>query len=273
MRHLEQYEVYPQVERHVTSLPRSRVGDSFSPPPSFPLSTSLPRSIFTSPTPDPNETGLVTVGNFQERNLQIFLVIKLSGNIFSTNFSAGRFIFLPATIDLYVFNSGLRHNFTACNFPLFHQTCSHLEFVQSLKQDIGAAHSPSPTPPSLPPHTPHQLHPPPSKRPHVATPTQSTNSSSSTKTKRTPKGATKSSPASRRKKDQDSSAPKKPSNAFFWFCQEQRGSLEDQFRGEGVAGQHSLTKILAQKWGETPTDDRKVCTCNTCTFDAVLCSN
>ena len=92
VRHLEQYEVYPQVESHVTSssLPRLRVGDSFSPPPSFPLSTSLPRSMFASPTPDPNETGLVTVGYFQERNLQIILVIKLSGNIFSTNLS-GRF--------------------------------------------------------------------------------------------------------------------------------------------------------------------------------------
>ena len=135
------------------------------------------------------------------------------------------------------------------------------EFVQNLKQDIAAGPSPSPTPhpPPSSQQQQQQTQPPPSKRPRLSTPTPSTTTSSTTKSKRTPKGAAKSSPASRRKKDQDSGAPKKPSNAFFWFCQEQRGSLEEQFRGEGVAGQHSLTKILAQKWGETTTDDRKVC--------------
>ena len=35
--------------------------------------------------------------------------------------------------------------------------------------------------------------------------------------------------------------------------------MEERFRGEGVAGQHTLTKILAQKWGETSADDKKVC--------------
>ena len=77
--------------------------------------------------------------------------------------------------------------------------------------------------------------------------------------KKPSKGQAKSSPASRRRKgDVDANAPKKPSNAFFWFCQEHRGSFEDRFRGEGVAGQHSLTKILAQKWAETPTEDKQV---------------
>ena len=62
----------------------------------------------------------------------------------------------------------------------------------------------------------------------------------------------------RKKKDGHSNAPKKPSNAFFWFCQEHRGSLQDQFRGEGVAGQHDLTKILAKLWSEATPEDKKV---------------
>lgn len=57
--------------------------------------------------------------------------------------------------------------------------------------------------------------------------------------------------------DGNSNAPKKPSNAFFWFCQEHRGSLQDQFRGEGVAGQHDLTKILAKLWSEATAEDKK----------------
>lgn len=63
----------------------------------------------------------------------------------------------------------------------------------------------------------------------------------------------------KKKGDGHSNAPKKPSNAFFWFCQEHRGSLQDQFRGEGVAGQHDLTKILAKLWSEATAEDKKVC--------------
>ena len=77
--------------------------------------------------------------------------------------------------------------------------------------------------------------------------------------KKAPKGSKSSPASSRRRKDVDANAPKKPSNAFFWFCQAKRGSLEDQFRGEGMAGQHSLTKLLAQKWGETPSEEKQVC--------------
>ena len=77
--------------------------------------------------------------------------------------------------------------------------------------------------------------------------------------KKSSKSRTKNSPASRRRKgDGDLSVPKKPSNAFFWFCQEQRSNFEERFRGEGVAGQHSLTKILAQKWAETSAEEKKV---------------
>ena len=136
---------------------------------------------------------------------------------------------------------------------------SLLDFVQSLRQDIAATPSPTPHPPpslTAPNSHPHHLQPPPSKRPHTTTQPPATPSSAA-KTKKKQKA--KSSPSTRRKKEHDSGAPKKPSNAFFWFCQEQRRSLEEQFRGEGVAGQHSLTKILAQKWGETTNDDKKVC--------------
>ena len=63
----------------------------------------------------------------------------------------------------------------------------------------------------------------------------------------------------RRKANADPNQPKKPSNAFFWFCQEHRPSLQERFRGEGVQGQHDLTKILAKLWSETAPDDKKVC--------------
>ena len=86
------------------------------------------------------------------------------------------------------------------------------------------------------------------------------------KQKRAPKAAAdpklkKNSPggARRRKADTDPNQPKKPSNAFFWFCQEHRPSLQERFRGEGVQGQHDLTKILAKLWGETAPEDKKVC--------------
>lgn len=69
----------------------------------------------------------------------------------------------------------------------------------------------------------------------------------------TEKGTTK-----KRKTDVDPNAPKKPSNAFFWFCQDKRAILQEQFRGEGMAGQHDLTKALAKLWSETKIEDRKV---------------
>ena len=62
----------------------------------------------------------------------------------------------------------------------------------------------------------------------------------------------------KRKPDADPNAPKKPSNAFFWFCQEMRSSLQEQCRVEGLSGQHDLTKALARLWSETKTEDKKV---------------
>ena len=63
----------------------------------------------------------------------------------------------------------------------------------------------------------------------------------------------------RKKTDVDPNAPKKPSNAFFWFCQEKRAPLQEKFRGEGMSGQHDLTKALARLWSETAAEDKKVC--------------
>jgi len=62
----------------------------------------------------------------------------------------------------------------------------------------------------------------------------------------------------KKKSDADPLAPKKPSNSFFWFCQEYRPGLQEHFKGEGVAGQHDLTKVLAKLWSETSAEDRKV---------------
>ena len=62
----------------------------------------------------------------------------------------------------------------------------------------------------------------------------------------------------KKKPDVDPNAPKKPSNAFFWFCQEKRAPLQEQFRGEGMSGQHDLTKALAKLWSETDTEHKKV---------------
>ena len=87
------------------------------------------------------------------------------------------------------------------------------------------------------------------------------------RTKRAPKGtpekplksAKGAAAAKRRKGEIDPNAPKKPSNAFFWFCQANRADLQEQFKGGEVAtGQHDLTKALARLWGETNTDDKKV---------------
>lgn len=69
----------------------------------------------------------------------------------------------------------------------------------------------------------------------------------------TSRGSTK-----RRRGDIDPNAPKKPSNAFFWFCQDKRAALQEQVKVEGLGGQHDLTKALARLWSETKTEDKKV---------------
>ena len=63
----------------------------------------------------------------------------------------------------------------------------------------------------------------------------------------------------KRRGDVDPNAPKKPSNAFFWFCQDKRAALQEQVKVEGLGGQHDLTKALARLWSETTTEDKRVC--------------
>lgn len=72
-------------------------------------------------------------------------------------------------------------------------------------------------------------------------------------------GATHKSYSKKRRGDVDPNAPKKPSNAFFWFCQDKRAALQEQVKVEGLGGQHDLTKALARLWSETKTEDKKVC--------------
>ena len=71
-------------------------------------------------------------------------------------------------------------------------------------------------------------------------------------------GTTHKGSSKKRKGDVDPNAPKKPSNAFFWFCQDKRAALQEQVKLEGLGGQHDLTKALARLWSETKTEDKKV---------------
>ena len=59
-------------------------------------------------------------------------------------------------------------------------------------------------------------------------------------------------------KEKDPNAPKKPSNAFFWFCQDKRSEVQDMLAREGNAGHHDLAKVLSKMWGEATASDKKV---------------
>lgn len=61
-------------------------------------------------------------------------------------------------------------------------------------------------------------------------------------------------------KERDPNAPKKPANAFFWFCQEKRSEVQDKLAREGNVGHHDLAKVLSKMWGEVPNSDKKVST-------------
>lgn len=58
-------------------------------------------------------------------------------------------------------------------------------------------------------------------------------------------------------KDRDPNAPKKPANAFFMYCQQQRTVMQDDQKDPTV-GHHELTKSLAKEWKSLATDDKKV---------------
>ncbi|XP_068249087.1 uncharacterized protein [Palaemon carinicauda] len=63
----------------------------------------------------------------------------------------------------------------------------------------------------------------------------------------------------REKTERDPSAPKRPSNAFLQFCQEQRDATTAQYLQTGrPLDKKQLTKILAARWNVLPEDEKKV---------------
>ena len=69
-------------------------------------------------------------------------------------------------------------------------------------------------------------------------------------------------------KDKDPNAPKKPANAFFMFCQQQRNVMQDDQKDPNI-GHHELTKSLAKEWNNLATTDKKACIaeCNLSGFE------
>ena len=53
----------------------------------------------------------------------------------------------------------------------------------------------------------------------------------------------------------DPDAPKKPANAFFMFCQQQRNSMHDEPKD---VAHHELTKHLAKEWNTLGAEGKKV---------------
>ncbi|KAF7265682.1 hypothetical protein GWI33_020766 [Rhynchophorus ferrugineus] len=63
--------------------------------------------------------------------------------------------------------------------------------------------------------------------------------------------------------EKDPNAPKRPSNPFFQFCQEQRQILLEQITadlkpGETEPSKRELTRQLALKWGSLSAPDKKI---------------
>lgn len=76
----------------------------------------------------------------------------------------------------------------------------------------------------------------------------------------------------REKMERDPAAPKRPSNAFLHFCQEQRDAIaaaphppsSPSSSTTTTAGRpldkKQLTRLLATRWNALTEDDKKVCT-------------
>lgn len=62
----------------------------------------------------------------------------------------------------------------------------------------------------------------------------------------------------KQEKERDPNAPKKPANAFFHFCQENRNLYQDAQKEGDSSGHHDLTKFLGSKWNSLETSDKKV---------------
>lgn len=140
--------------------------------------------------------------------------------------------------------------------PLTPSLYTKREPVAAVRPAETDGHTPSPH--SLTPSQPPPLD---AKVTNALSALSSTSTSSEVPKAKKPRPAGKREPSSRtkkRKSDADPNAPKKPSNAFFWFCQELRPTLQEHFRGEGVAGQHDLTKVLAKLWSEVSSEEKQV---------------
>ena len=67
----------------------------------------------------------------------------------------------------------------------------------------------------------------------------------------------------KQEKERDPDAPKKPANAFFMFCQQQRNSIQGDQKDPtaGPVGHHELTKQLAKEWNTLGAEEKKVGWC------------
>lgn len=64
----------------------------------------------------------------------------------------------------------------------------------------------------------------------------------------------------RERVERDTPAPKRPSNAFLLFCQEQReaATAHHLHQTGRVPDKKQLTRQLASRWNALPEDDKKV---------------
>lgn len=62
---------------------------------------------------------------------------------------------------------------------------------------------------------------------------------------------------SSKQEERDPNAPKKPANAFFMFCQQQRTVMQEDQK-DSPMGHHELTKTLAKEWNNLVPEEKKV---------------
>ena len=60
-----------------------------------------------------------------------------------------------------------------------------------------------------------------------------------------------------KKTERDPNLPRRPANAFFRFCQQYRHAVHQEHGEELQQGNHELTKILAQRWNELASNEKK----------------
>ena len=62
---------------------------------------------------------------------------------------------------------------------------------------------------------------------------------------------------SKQDKEKDPNAPKRPANAFFMFCQQQRTAMQEDQK-DTTMGHHELTKCLAKEWNNLLPEEKQV---------------